>query len=194
MVGASAGGLRALSTLVSALPADFAATVLVDMHIPAANTSELPRILSRAGSLPAQSAYDGQPLEPGRILVAPPGRHLLIGRSTAILSTVVEGTGVHPSVDMLFRSAATNHGSRVVAVVLSGALADGAAGMSAVTRRGGVGVVQDPDEAPLDGMPRSALTIGGAQFALSAEEIPRLVLALVAGDARSAAQAAAHSC
>jgi two-component system chemotaxis response regulator CheB len=185
VIGASAGGLTALLVCMSALPADFGATVLVDMHIPPAHTSDLPRILSRAGSLPARSAYDGQPLDPGRVLVAPPGRHLTVGSSTAILSTVVEGTGVRPSVDMLFRSAATNHGPRVVAVVLSGALTDGAAGMSAVTRRGGIGVVQDPEEAPLTGMPRSALATGGAQFALSAAQIPNLVCALVAGDDRS---------
>ena len=156
-VAASAGGLEPLRTLLEALPADLHASVLVVLHIPATGGRTLPRILDRAGVLPAAAAVDGEPLRPGRIYVAPPDLHLLVADGLVRTSRGPRQNGVRPSADPLFRSAALYGGPRTIGVVLSGTLDDGALGAAAVEQRGGYVIVQDPDDAAYDSMPRCAL-------------------------------------
>ncbi len=179
VVGASAGGVEALRTLVSHLPAGLEATVLVVLHTPAAARSALAAILSRSGPLPATAAVEGDALTHGRILVAPPDRHLIVDGSNVTLSRGPRENGHRPAVDVLFRSAARALGPRVVAVVLSGTLDDGTAGMVAVHARGGVGLVQDPAEAAFDGMPFSAIEGDSPDGVLSVRDIAARVCQLV---------------
>lgn len=158
VVGASAGGLEPLRTLLAGLPADLPASVLIVLHVPATGGRTLPRILDRAGPLPAATAMDGEQLKPGRVYVAPPDRHLLVADGVVRTSRGPRQNGLRPAADPLFRSAALYGGPRVVAVVLSGALDDASLGSATVERRGGSVIVQAPEECDYDIMPRAALT------------------------------------
>jgi two-component system chemotaxis response regulator CheB len=178
VVGASAGGVEALRTLMSRLPPDFPATLLVTMHV-SAGGSALPQILDRAGPLPARHAVEGDALLPGMILVAPPDHHLLVFDHAVTLSRGPKENGHRPAIDVLFRSAARALGHRVIGLVLSGALDDGAAGMAALRLRGGYGLVQDPGEAIQPSMPRSAKAAAGLEEALPVAKIPARLLELV---------------
>ena len=161
VVGASAGGLDPLRALLRGLPGDLPAAIFVVLHIPATGGSALPRILDRSGPLRADTAVDGEPIEPGRVYVAPPDQHLLVVEDTVRLSRGPRQNGVRPAADPLFRSAALRAGPRVTGVVLSGTLDDGALGSATVERRGGRVVVQDPDEAEYCSMPHSAIAVTG---------------------------------
>jgi two-component system chemotaxis response regulator CheB len=158
VVGASAGGVEALRIMAAGLPADFPAAILVVLHVPRNAPSALPRILDRAGPLPARTAFDGEPLSPGRIYVAPPDRHLMVIAGRARLSQGPSENGHRPAIDPLFRSAARAAGSRVIAVTLSGSRDDGAVGAQAVAAAGGVVVVQDPGDAFHPSMPRAVMS------------------------------------
>jgi two-component system, chemotaxis family, protein-glutamate methylesterase/glutaminase len=156
-IGASAGGVEALARLVSYLPADLPASVFVVVHIPPDATSVLPDILARKGALPAEHAHDGVRFQPGRIYIAPPDRHLLIKDGHLRCTRGPRENATRPSIDPMFRTAAQAYGPRVVAVVLSGTLDDGTVGLGVVKSRGGVALVQDPQEALYPGMPTSAI-------------------------------------
>jgi two-component system chemotaxis response regulator CheB len=171
VIGASAGGVQALQTVLGGLPADLPAAVLVVVHLPASGPSALPRVLSRAGELPAHHPVDGEPLVAGQVYVAPPDRHLVVEDSVVRLDRGPRENRQRPAIDTLFRSAAWEHRDRVVAVVLSGALDDGAVGAAIVAARDGVVLVQDPDDARVSGMPRAALAAARGARALPAARL-----------------------
>jgi two-component system chemotaxis response regulator CheB len=180
VIGASAGGVEALTNLVGALPADLPASLFVVLHVPPFGTSLLPSILSRRRRLPARHPENGEPIQPGRIYVAPPDRHLLVCRGGGLRPRVQVTRGPHehgyrPAADPLFRSAALFFGPRVVGVVLSGSLDDGTAGLKVIKEHGGVTVAQDPDEAAFSSMPLSAIETVGVDYVLPVAEIAALL-------------------
>jgi two-component system chemotaxis response regulator CheB len=182
VVGASAGGVEALRDLVAGLPVDLPAAVLVVLHMSPTGASALDRVLQRPSTLPVLRASEGAPLQPGTVTVAVPDRHLLLAEGGQLtLSLGPRENGHRPAVDALFRSAAQVAGPRVIGVVLSGALDDGASGLLAVASRGGVAVVQDPEEALYSSMPLHAQAAVDGAHVLPAAEIGQLLGRLTAG-------------
>jgi two-component system chemotaxis response regulator CheB len=179
VIGASAGGIQALTALVAGLPRDFPASVLVVVHIPPYAISRLPEILSRSGPLPAAHARQDEVIEPGRIYIAPPDRHLLVRTGRLELSRGPRENHCRPAIDPLFRTAARAYGPRVIGIVLSGALYDGSMGLLAIKTRGGMAIVQDPKEAIVDSMPRRAIERVTAEHILPVAEIAAALTDLV---------------
>ena len=178
VIGTSAGGLKALGAIVSALPADIAAVLFIVQHLAADKPSVLPKILADVSSLPASHPADGEAIQKGHIYVAPPDYHLLVNQG---LMRVVRGpqeNRFRPAIDALFRSAARAYGSRVVGVVLTGYLDDGTVGLQAVKKLGGVAIVQDPNEAEYPSMVKSALRYVKVDHCLPLAKIPEMLVQL----------------
>jgi two-component system, chemotaxis family, protein-glutamate methylesterase/glutaminase len=161
VIGASWGGMRALEKVLAGLPGDFPTPIAVAQHRDVdAEDDLLPTLLARHTELEVADADDKDPLVPGRVLLAPPGYHLLIEDGSVALSLDAPVQFARPSIDELFESAASEYGERTIGVVLTGANADGAAGLAAIKRRGGYTMVQDPSTAERREMPEAALAIG----------------------------------
>jgi two-component system, chemotaxis family, protein-glutamate methylesterase/glutaminase len=178
-VGASAGGVEALTRVVADLPADLGAPVLIVLHTPPEPRSHLAEILTRAGTLPAAQAQDGDRLEPNRIYVAPPDHHLLVVDGTLHVVRGPHENGHRPAIDPLFRSAALAFREGAIGVVLSGSLDDGSAGSAAITGLGGSVLVQDPDDAAFPDMPRNAIVADNPHAVLPVGELGAEVARLV---------------
>lgn len=178
VIGASAGGVEALTKLVSGLPTDLSVALFVVLHISSHGTSILPRILSRAGLLEAIHPKHDEVIQPGHIYIAPPDHHLLVKRGHIHLGRGSKENGHRPAIDPLFRTAARAYGSRVIGIVLSGALDDGTAGLLAVKMQGGITIVQNPDDALYPDMPRSAIENVQVDYILPVSEIAAILVRL----------------
>lgn len=179
VIGTSAGGVEALTYLVKQLPPDLNASIFIVLHVPTYARSVLPQILNRAKTLPAHHAEDGEAIVPGQIYIAPPDYHLLVKPGHIHLARGPRENSHRPAIDPLFRTAARAYGRRVVGVVLSGVLDDGTAGLMAVKIRGGVAVVQHPEDAMYSGMPRSAIeNVENIEHIVPLSEIPSVLVEL----------------
>lgn len=156
VVGCSWGGLEAMGQVLADLPGDADCAVVVAQHRNA-TPSPLARLWAQQTGWPVIEPEDKEPLRAGHVFIAPPGYHLMVEGAHLALSTEAPHNHSRPSIDVLFDTAATEWGPRVVAVVLTGANSDGAAGAAAVARHSGAVVVQDPAEAVRPEMPEAAL-------------------------------------
>jgi two-component system chemotaxis response regulator CheB len=183
-IGGSAGSFESVKQIVGELPADLPAAVFVVIHLSPRTRSYLTEILQRDSRLPVVRASEGAPIRKGTLYVAPPDRHLVISQGHIHLSRGPKEGLQRPSINVAFRSAASAYGGRVIGVLLSGMLDDGAAGIWEIARRDGITIVQDPAEAAFPSMPLNALNdatvhytlkvseIGGTLRRLAEEEIP----------------------
>jgi len=174
-IGASAGGVETLRSLMSKLPGDLQSAVLIVLHIPASGESVLPKILDRVGPLHAERAEHGMEIKPGRVVIAPPDYHLTVSETHVELDRGARVNGHRPAIDPLFRSAAAWYGPHAMGIVLSGTLDDGAAGLLRLNQVGALTVAQDPKEAAYPGLPEAAIERGGAQKVLVVDEIADLI-------------------
>jgi two-component system chemotaxis response regulator CheB len=178
VVGASAGGVEALSVLMAGLPPDFPAAVFVVLHL-MGGRSMLAPILSRSGPLPATAARDGERFAHSHIYVSPPNFHMVLEEGLIRLTQGPREKGCRPAIDPLFRSAAAVYGPRAIGVVLSGLLHDGSEGLVVVKDRGGLAVVQDPSDAKYSPMPSAAIASTDVDIVAPVGRIARVLVDLV---------------
>jgi two-component system chemotaxis response regulator CheB len=173
VIGASAGGVQALQRLTSKLPGDFPAAVFVVLHLWPGSPSYLAAILGRAGPLPVSEAVNGAPIRKGEIFVAPTDFHLLLEEGVINVVHGPRENRARPAINPLFRSAASVFRNRVIGVILTGTLDDGAAGLWAIKQCGGLAVVQS--DAAFDQMPRSAIESVAVDYQVPLDEIAPLL-------------------
>jgi two-component system chemotaxis response regulator CheB len=179
VIGASWGGLYALMELLGALPTDFASPIVVVQHrAPDADDSRLASVLTRYSALPVEDADDKQPIEPGKVYLAPADYHLMVEHDHFELTVDDQVHHSRPSVDVLFQSAADAFGGNVVAVLLTGLGRDGASGLAAVRSAGGCTIVQEPSSAMQGAMPQAAIDAGGAAEVMPLEDIAARLIEL----------------
>jgi len=182
VMGGSSGALEALSTLLPALPAHCPISVAIVVHLPPTRPSHLAEVLAARTVLPLREAEDKEPIAAGTVYLAPPNYHLLVERTKSFALSADEAVLFsRPAIDVLFESAADAYGERLAGIVLTGASADGARGLSAVKRRGGIAIVQTPDGAVAPEMPRAALSMVAADHVLSLPDLATLLGQLASG-------------
>lgn len=179
-IAASAGGLTALSEVLSNLPANFPATIVVVQHLDPRHRSLMADILSRRTQLKVEQAREGDRLELSKVYIAPPNRHLLVNSDGTLSLTQSELVHfVRPSADLLFDSVAASHQERAIAVVLTGTGNDGSMGVKAINKMGGTVIAQDKASAEFFGMPSAAIATGVVDFILPLAEIAPALISLV---------------
>jgi two-component system chemotaxis response regulator CheB len=186
VIGASAGGVDAIATLLRALPPDTPASFFVVSHVLPESQNHLVATLNASGPFTAKHAQDGEELRTGFVYVAPADHHLLVKREHVRVTRGPRENRWRPAIDPLFRSAAVAYGPRVIAVVLSGMLDDGTSGLVAVKRCGGIAIVQDPDDAAFAEMPRTAIANVEVDHVLRIDEMPEVIARLVDEPAEAA--------
>jgi two-component system chemotaxis response regulator CheB len=172
VIAASAGGLNALTNLLTMLPNEFVPAIVIVLHSDPNRRSQLAEILNRVTKIPVKQADDGELLKPGQIYLAPPNWHMLVNHDRTV--SLNQSDQVHflrPSADVLFQSAAESYGRNVLAVVLTGNLSDGTVGAQAIKLMGGTVIVQDKATSDYFGMPGSVIRAGLADQILPIQDI-----------------------
>lgn len=180
-IGVSTGGVHALGTLLGGLPAAFPIPILIVQHIGAETGDGLARLLDRQSALRVKEADEQDALVPGTVYLAPANYHLLV-EADGILSLSADPpvSYARPSIDVLFESAAEAFGAQLIGIVLTGANSDGSRGLTRIKRKGGIAIVQDPDDAEAAQMPLAALAATAVDHRLPLTELPALLQKLAA--------------
>jgi two-component system chemotaxis response regulator CheB len=179
-IASSAGGLKAVSLVLSALPAGFPSSIVVVQHLDPRHRSLMAHILSRRTVLSVKEAEEADRLAPGSVYIAPPNKHVLVNPDATICLTQTELVNfVRPSADLLFESVAGSFKERAIALVLSGTGSDGSMGVQAIKKMGGTVLAQDESSSEFFGMPYAAIQTGCVDFVLSLTEIPGALVTLV---------------
>ena len=180
VVGASAGGMAALTELIAQFPEDFPAAIFIVNHMGVDTTGDaLVKVLNDSGGLPCSHGQDGQIFKNGHIYVAPSDQHMLVVKDKILITKGARENRSRPAIDPLFRSAAVAYGNRVIGIILTGYLDDGTSGMAAIKRCGGVCIAQDPADAAYPDMPQSVIANVGADYCLPIAQMGVLLSDLV---------------
>ena len=179
LLGGSAGGLDAVMRVLAKLDAGLPTAVIVVLHLGEGPAQSIENKIKKAGHYKAAYVREGEPIQPGKIYIAPPGYHTLVRNDSLHLSNGPRVNLARPAIDLTFRSAAVAYGAAAIGVILSGMLDDGTAGLYAVARCGGLTVVQEPEDALYPDMPKNALACVQADHLLPATEIGGLLSHLV---------------
>jgi two-component system chemotaxis response regulator CheB len=183
VIGASAGGVQPLEDLLRLLPPNPPATVAIVLHRSPYQETRLPMVLGRHALLSVLEPADRDPVLSGAVYVAPRDQHLIFEDGCVRLSRGTREHHTRPAIDPLFRSASERYGPRVAGVLLSGMGADGVSGLVAIEKRGGVSLVQHPDEARFENMPCTAIAEDDVDAMLTVDELAAALPALARGDA-----------
>lgn len=186
-IGTSAGGQEALSEILSSLPADLPASVLVVQHLDPTHKTVLVELLQRRCQIRIKEAVEGESIEKSVVYIAPPNKHLLLteGKTNLTSTSLVHFT--RPSIDLLMESVAASIGDKAIGVILTGGGLDGAMGIKAIKEQGGTTIAQDPDTAEYSYMPEHAISTGMVDFILPLNEIASAIITLITnGDVSSA--------
>ena len=179
-IASSAGGLQAVSKVISGIPSDFAATILLVQHLYPRYRSNMAEILSRHTALKVSEAAEGDLPAAGHLYVAVPDKHLVVNSEHSIsLSKAPAKRYLRPSADLLFESIAQHFSHHAIVVVLSGTGSDGSLGVQAIKKMGGVTIAQDEASSEFFGMPHSAIQTGNVDLVLPLEEIANALCTLV---------------
>jgi len=185
VIGSSAGGMDALRILLAALPRTFALPILIVQHLSATSDSFLANYLNTQCQLRVKEADEKEKIFHGTVYLAPPNYHLLVEDDETLSLSVEEKVNyARPSIDVLFESAAYAFGKGVIGIVLTGANTDGSRGLSIIKQFGGLAIVQDPDGASVDTMPRAAIAATKVDYILSLEKISDLLMEITSGNRR----------
>jgi two-component system chemotaxis response regulator CheB len=188
VIGASAGGVQALMTVLPALPRAAELSAFVVLHLPRDRPSQLAEIFGAHCAMAVSEAQDKEPAMPGHVYIAPPDYHLLVDAGPACALSDDEPVNYsRPSIDVLFESAADVFGERLLGIVLSGANDDGSRGAAAIKRAGGLVFVQDPATAPSSAMPSAAMARAAVDFVGNLDQIAGLLRSLSDGTQRPSA-------
>jgi two-component system chemotaxis response regulator CheB len=187
VLGVSTGGVAALKQLLPALPAGFGLPLLIVIHMTRDSDDGLAVLLDSLSAIRVKEADEGERIEPGVAYLAPADYHLLVGRDRCMaLSTDAAVNFARPSIDVLFESAARVYGTQLIGIILTGAAQDGAEGLLQIKQAGGYALVQDPADAEMDSMPRSALARVQADQLFKLQALPQLLVRLTQGGTASA--------
>lgn len=179
-IGVSTGGVSALKLILGALPADFPIPVMVVTHIAPDSNDGLALLLDSLCAIRVKEADEQEILTPGTVYLAPANYHMLVERGGTLSLTIDPPVNfARPSVDVLFDSAAEIYGSELIGIILTGAGNDGSKGLLSIKERGGLAIVQDPDDAEIGSMPRSALQLLEADYVVILKQVSTLLMKLV---------------
>lgn len=182
-IACSAGGLKALSEVISTLPANFPVPIVIVQHLDPKHRSMMADILGRRTKLEVKQAQQRELMHPGTIYIAPPNYHLLVTSQGCVNLTQSEVMHfVRPSADVLFESVADSYKSGAIAVILTGTGVDGATGVRKIKEKGGIVIVEDSNTCEFDGMPKAAIKTGVVDQILPLSEIATALITLVMGD------------
>ena len=178
-IGASAGGVKAIISILGDLPENFPAAIVIVQHLDPEQKSSMAEILQWNCKLKVKDAENGEDIKQGVVYVATPDRHMLVNRRKIALTTTERVHFLRPSIDVLFNSVAADFGSKAIGIILTGTGKDGSVGLKAIKARGGVTIAQDKKTSESFGMPEAAISAGAVDFVLPVQDIGPAIIKLI---------------